>query len=212
MLLRFKRHKERRGFAVDRIFKGLSTNYFSKNGSHLFTTHKYLSAFYGDDRFCNMLVQWNDSIIAKLSSTMAGRLFPFYPSYMPLFDRAAVISKHDMYLLANGVEYECINCKSDIYVKWGSRNIRNFLCSRCISIHFMNRCNEFLYKGVIKRTYGEKFSKNVLDFFSIEKQHEQNTLKTVMSRRKKYLKLVVTKEEYKKIVGTYKSITNLLLD
>ena len=209
MLHKFKRHKPRKGFAVDRIFKGLSTNKFSKNGRHLFTTHKYLSPFFDDDRFCNMLVQWNEFTHSKLSSNKAKRLFPFYPSYIPLFNRDIIVSKSDFYRISSGSEYNCINCGTEIFVEWGSRSIRHFLCSRCTSIHFLKSNNDFYYNSNIKSLYGEKFSKNILDFFKSEQDNEKDILNSILERRKNYLRALYP-EEKTRISGIYKSLKNSL--
>ena len=209
MLHKFKRHKYRKGFAVDRIFKGLSTNKFSKNGRHLFTTHKYLSSFYGDDRFCNMLVQWNETTHTKISSTKAKRLFPLYPSFIPIYNQKTVVSKNDFYKISTGTEYNCINCGSEIFVEWGSRNIRHFICSRCTSLHFLKSNSSFHYSSNIKSLYGEKFSKNILDFFKHEQDNEKAILNKILNRHKNYLRSIYP-DDKTKISGIYKSIKNNL--
>lgn len=209
MLHKFKRHKPRKGFAVDRIFKGLSTNKFSKNGRHLFTTHKYLAPFFDDDRFCNMLVQWNEVTHSKLTSTKASRLFPYYPSYIPLHEQKIIVSKNDFYRINAGAEYNCINCGAEIFVEWGSRSIRHFICSRCTSIHFLRRDNSFHYDSNIKSLYGEKFSKNILDFFKLEQDNEKSILNKILERRKNYLRELYP-EDRSKIQGLYKRLKNSL--
>lgn len=210
MLHKFKRHKSRKGFAVDEIFKGLSTNHFSKNGRHLFTIHKYLSPFFNDDRFCNMLVQWNETINGKMTSLKAKRLFPFYPSYMPLINAKTIISKQDYYNISTGTEYCCVNCGNDIFSTWGERSIKNFLCSRCISIHFLQKDNKFRYSSNIKELYGDRFSKNILPFFKLEQHNEKDILLKILNRRKYYLKSISDKEDHSKINGIYASIKNSL--
>lgn len=209
MLYKFKRHKPRKGFAVDRIFKGLSTNNFSKNGRHLFTTHKYLSQFFDDDRFCNMLVQWNESINCKISSVRSKRLFPYYPSYIPLITQKTVISKDDFYRISSGYNYRCVNCGKETYVEWGSRGIQNFLCNRCISIHFLKSDNSFYYSSSIKSMYGEKFSKNILEFFSKEQENEKDIIKKILKRRQNYLKSMYPNDK-SKIAGIYNSLRSSL--
>ena len=210
MLHKFKRHKPRKGFAVDELFKGLSTNKFSKNGRHLFTTHKYLSPYYGDDRFCNMLVQWNEAIHSKITSRKAKRLFPFYPSYVPLINAKTVVSKNDFYRISSGTEYNCMNCGTEIYSKWGERSIKNFLCSRCISIHFLSKDEQFHYSANIKSLYGDRFSKNILDFFKLEQENEKNILSKILERRKNYIKSISDPEERSRINGIYRRLKNSL--
>ena len=209
MLHKFKRQKIRKGFAVDVIFKGLQLNKFSKNGRHLFTTHKYLSSFYNDDRFCNMLAQWQEITRTKTTSVKAKRLFPFYPSYIPMINKNSVVSKQDFYDISSGTHYNCINCSEEIYSPWGSRSIKHFLCSRCISVHFLKSDDVFHYKSSIKSLYGEKFSKNILDFFKTEQDHEKKMLTKILERRKRYLKSLYP-EDKAKINGLYTRLKNSL--
>jgi len=209
MLHKFKRQKIRKGFAVDLIFKGLQLNKFSKNGRHLFTTHKYLSSFYGDDRFCNMMAQWHEATHIKLTSKKAKRLFPFYPSYIPMINKKSIVSKQDFYEISSGTYYNCINCSTEIYSPWGSRSIKHFLCSRCISIHFLKKDDDFHYRSSIKTLYGDKFSKNILEFFKTEQDHEKKILSKILERRKRYLKSMYPEDKHK-INGIYLKLRNSL--
>ena len=210
MLYKFKRHKPRKGFAVDRIFKGLSTNKFSKEGRHLFTTHKYLAPYFDDDRFCNMLVQWNEQVMGKLKSTKATRLFMSNPSFIPLISQKDIISKADYYKLDTSVEYNCISCGTDITCEWGERSVKNFLCSKCISENFIDSKGDFVNSKSSREIYSDKFSKNILDFFKLEQKKEKQIMLKLLKRSAFLHASLNDKSKVHKIYGMYTKIKNSL--
>jgi len=210
MLYKFKRHKPRKGFAVDRIFKGLSTNKFSKDGRHLFTTHKYLSPFFDDDRFCNMFVQWNEQVMGKLTSTKATRLFMSNPSFIPLISHKDIISKADYYTLDTSVDYNCISCGTEITCEWGQRSVKNFLCSKCLSENFTDSIGKFVNSKAARELYGDKYAKNILEFFQKEQTKEKNIMLKLL-KRSAYLHVSLNDEKkVRKIYGMYTKIKNSL--
>jgi len=211
MLYKFKRHKYRESFAIDKIFKCLSVNKFSETGSRVFTTHKYLSKYFDDDHFCNMLVHWHEFKISKLSSIRAKRLYPFYPTYTPMAELGIILSKSEVYNIKKTWDYNCVHCGAEIKSYFGERTMKNFLCSECISNNFLNARGLFVYRKSTKELYGEKYSKNLLDFFKDEKEREHRILVKILKRQEFYSKsLCNNKQERSKVIGIYRSLKNNL--
>lgn len=180
MLRKLNRRKSiRKNFKSDVIYHGLLLDKATLQEKQVFTTNKFARKFFDDDLFCNMLIQKDKFFINKITGNQSKRLFPFYPSYIPLIDSDIVLSKDEYYWTANTVEYPCIRCNQPTISFLGDFGLKNMLCGCCIEDHYINK------KGIFdKRLHDHEYSKFAQDFYQINKEHQRKIFQKLLKREK----------------------------
>ena len=182
MLRKFNRRTTiRQNFAVDRIYKGLLLDKATRQEKILFNRYKFCSHLLDDDLFVHILIQRDKQFINKINGNQAKRLFPFYPTFIPLIDSKKIISKSEYYWISNTIEYPCIRCNEPTISFYGDYSVRNVLCGCCIKDHYINA------KGIYdKRLHEVEYSKFHMDFFKINKEHQNMVFSKLMKRERSY--------------------------
>lgn len=184
MLRKLNRRKSvRKGFKTDQIYQRILLDKANHQEKTVFTTNKVARNFFDDDLFCNILIQKDKFFMNKLTSYQSKRLFPFYPSFIPLRDSDNIISKEDYYWTANTVEYACLRCNETTTSFLGDFGIKNVLCGDCIENHYINK------KGIFdKRLHDHEYSKFHQDFYIINKEHQRMVFGKLLKREKSLYK------------------------
>lgn len=180
MLRKLNRRKViRKNFKLDTIYKGLLLDKSTQQEKHAIVSNKVARDFFDDDLFCNMLIQKDKFLMNKLTGNQAKRLFPFYPSYIPIKDSNTILSKEEYYWTANTVEYPCIRCNKPTISFLGDFKLKNVICGECIEEHYINK------KGVFdKRLHEHEYSKFHQNFYKINKEHQKRIFKKLIKREK----------------------------
>ena len=184
MLRKFNRRtKVRKNFKSDVIYQRLLLDKANRQEKNVFTSNKVARKYFDDDLFCNMLIQKDKQFINKITGHQAKRLFPFYPSYIPIKDANIVLSKDEYYWTATTVEYNCIRCDEKTTSFLGDFGLKNVLCGSCIEEHYINK------KGIFdKRLHDHEFSKFHQDFYVINKEHQKMIFDKLIKREKSLYK------------------------
>lgn len=184
MLRKLNRRKTiRKGFSSDRIYQRLLLDKASFQEKKVFVNNKFARKYFDDDLFCNMLIQKDKFFINKITGNQPKRLFPFYPSYIPLIDANIVLSKDEYYWTANTIEYNCIRCGEPTISFLGDFKLKNVLCGKCIEDHYINK------KGIFdKRLHDHEYSKFKQNFYTINKEHQKKIFSKLIKREKSLYK------------------------
>tara|TARA_R110000796_G_scaffold159388_8_gene276248 strand:- start:11535 stop:12176 length:642 start_codon:yes stop_codon:yes gene_type:complete len=180
MLRKFNRRKTiRKNFHSDIIYQGILLNQASFQEKAVFTSNKVARKFFDDDLFCNMMIQKDKFLQNKFTGYQSKRLFPFYPSYIPLVDAKTILSMDEYYWTANTIEYPCLRCNETTISFLGDFKLKNVLCGKCIEDHYINK------KGIFdKRLHEHEYSKFHQDFYKINKEHQQMVFSKLIKREK----------------------------
>jgi len=213
MLRKLNRRKSvRKNFHTDIIYQRLLLDKANQQEKRVFTSNKVARNFFDDDLFCNMLIQKDKFIMNKLTGTLAKRLFPFYPSYIPLVDSNIILSKDEYYWTANTIHYPCLRCGENTTSFLGDFGLKNVLCGTCIEDNYINK------KGIFdKRLHDHEYSKFHQNFYVINKEHQSMIFSKLIKREKSFysndksirkgLKRSYT-EKLKSIEKVFNSLTN----
>lgn len=180
MLRKLNRRKTvRKGFSSDRLYQRILLDKASFQEKKVFVNNKFARKYFDDDLFCNMIIQKDKFFMNKLKGNQPKRLFPFYPSYIPLIDANIVLSKDEYYWTANTIEYKCIRCNEPTISFLGDFKLKNVLCGKCVEDHYINK------KGIFdKRLHDHEFSKFKQDFYIINKEHQRKMFSKLIRREK----------------------------
>ena len=180
MLRKLNRRKSvRTNFHTDVVYQGLLLDKATYQERNLFTSNKFARKFFDDDLFCNILIQKEKFIMNKLTGHQTKKLFPFYPSFIPLVDANIILSKEEYYWTANTIEYPCIRCSKTTTSFLGDFSLKNVLCGTCIEDYYINN------KGIFdKRLHDYEYSKYQQNFYIINKEHQSMIFSKLIKREK----------------------------
>lgn len=180
MLRKLNRRKSiRKNFKSDIVYQGLLLDKATFQEKNIFINNKVARKYFDDDLFCNMIIQKDKFLMNKLTGNQSKRLFPFFPSYIPLKDANIILSKDEYYWNATTIEYACIRCNETTISFLGDFGLKNVLCGNCIEEYYINK------KGIFdKRLHDHEFSKYKQDFYQINKEHQQLIFKKLLKREK----------------------------
>lgn len=212
MLRKLNRRKSiRKNFPADETYQRILLDKATYQEKSVFTKNKVARKFFDDDLFCNMIIQKDKMLMNKLTGHQAKRLFPFYPSYIPLVDVKIILSKEEYYWTANTIEYPCLRCGEKTISFLGDFGIKNCICGSCIETHYINK------KGIFdKRLHDHEYSKFHQTFYKINKQHQNKIFSKLIKReRSLYASDMTIKqgikrsytEKLKSIEKVFKSLT-----
>tara|TARA_B100000768_G_C11102103_1_gene299570 strand:- start:44 stop:685 length:642 start_codon:yes stop_codon:yes gene_type:complete len=180
MLRKLNRRKViRENFKLDKIYKGILLDKATTEEINIFSKNKVGRKYFDDDLFCNMLIQKEKFIINKITGHQTKRLFPFYPSFIPLVDVKTIVSKEEYYWTASSVEYNCIRCNKPTISILGDFSLKNVLCGKCIEKHYINKRGWF-----DKRLHDHEYSKFRQGFYEINKEHQNKVFLKLIKREK----------------------------
>jgi len=180
MLRKFNRRKSiRKNFNTDIIYKGLLLDKANQQEKKVLTTSKIAQKWFDDDLFCNILIQKDKFFMNKLTGHQTKRLFPFYPSFIPLIDSKTILSKEEYYWTANTIEYPCIRCNNPTISFLGDFKLKNVLCGNCIEDHYINKMGRF-----DKHMHNHEYSKYQQNFYIINKEHQSMIFNKLIKRER----------------------------
>ncbi len=180
MLRKFNRRKTpRKNFSVDTVYQGLLLDKATPEEKTTFVDNKVARKDFDDDRFCNMLLQKDKMMFNKLLGHQTKRLYPFYPSFIPIVDKKHVLSHSEYYWTSNTIEYKCIRCGNPTISFLGDFSLKNVICGHCIEDYYINK------KGIFdKRLHEHEYSKFRQNFYQFNKDHLRQVFKKLLKRER----------------------------
>jgi hypothetical protein len=187
MLRKLIRRKVRDSFAVDKMYHGLILDKSDQiDEKYILQRAKVCTKDLGDDLFCHMLIQREKIIKTKMESNRPGRLFLFYPNYIPLVDSKTIITKSEYHWLYNTIEYPCIRCNKETISYFDDFSLKNLICGECVSKYYtIGPYNKFGQSKEDKENSGT-YIKNTQNFFQLNKDRQKRIFTKLIKRQKSF--------------------------
>ena len=211
MLRKFTRRTPRKGFAMDKTYHGIMLGKATPSERRSLVEASPLSKFFDDDLLCHMVIQKDKLVMNKLLNKQQKRLFPFYPSYIPLVDKSTIITMDEYYWISNTIEYPCVKCSKNTVCFIGDFSLKNVLCGECVSKHYMDSNNNFRQSKADKEN-SKKYVANLQKYFQINKDIQKRMFTKLMKRQRSFYDTKTTLDSLslRKLTSITKVYNNLL--
>jgi hypothetical protein len=209
MLKKIRRRKPRNNFTLDRVYCGLMIELTCGTDRRAVIENKIAGPLFADDRFVHMLIQKEKQIYNKLLHYKTNRLFPFFPSFIPVQSKEMVFSLSEFYWTFNTIKYPCIYCEKPTFAFLYDHSVKNAMCGKCIYTQTHKSNKKLIFN---KRKHNPENSKHHLAFFDYLKKHHNRVFDKLVQRERRLLtkNKRLTKSEIKNIKTKLSMLSNLM--
>jgi copper chaperone CopZ len=143
---------------VDRMYKNLFTSNIPDHQKNIINKYFILNKFYDDDLFINIIIQKEQLILNKIKNRrFVNRKYTmFYPSYVPVFDKSAVLSREEYYWTYSTMKCSCVMCGKETRMFYDNFKVHNMLCGNCLNNIIENNITDEVKNPIGKDSKGIK--------------------------------------------------------